>query len=321
MSYEKDGSRELLPCTLAKRPLARAPQSGDQLELKLAPAKNSLSCEAFILAGGVSSRMRRAKHLLDFGGVPLILQTARLLAPLVRKITVVGAQRTSVPLAIRAIPDDNFGIRSEVNSRVGPLAGIVTALSHSHSKWNLILACDMPYLNIRWLAWLLDRATKSDAEVLVPRAARGIEPLAAVYRRECGGAIAQSLFQRVTKVTEALKPLRLEVVDECEWRAFDPEGHVLNNLNTRAEYEQALAWFRAQGYITVGGPPPRPMQPPLNPVGRPIVQPMLPFHRQCRSLLPPDSHRAKEPHKGSPPLRPGLAKLLKLLPPPRLLVK
>ena len=63
----------------------------------VARAKSGPSFEAFILAGGVSSRMRRAKHLLDFGGVPLILQTTRLVAPLVRKITIIGARRNTVP--------------------------------------------------------------------------------------------------------------------------------------------------------------------------------------------------------------------------------
>ncbi|HKQ86765.1 MAG TPA: molybdenum cofactor guanylyltransferase [Candidatus Acidoferrales bacterium] len=227
------------------------------------PTKRSLSFEAFILAGGVSSRMRRAKHLLDFGGVPLILQTARLVAPLVRKITVIGAKRNTVPVGIRAIPDDDFGIRSEVNSRNGPLAGIVTALSHSHSAWNLIVACDMPYLNIRWLAWLLDRAAKSDAEVVIPRTTRGVEPLAAVYHRDCANPVARSLLRRVPKIVDALKLLRLEILNEPEWREFDPDGLVLNNLNTPTEYEQAQTWFRNQGYLTVGGKLERTPQPPL----------------------------------------------------------
>lgn len=226
--------------------------------------------EAFILAGGVSSRMRYAKHLLDFGGVPLILQTVRLVAPLVRKIAVIGARQHTVPAGIRVIPDDDFGIRSEINRRSGPLAGIVTALSHSHSPWNLILACDMPYLNVRWLAWLLDRAAKSDADAVIPQTARGIEPLAAVYRRDCYNAVAQSLIQRVPKITDALKLLRLEVVAEAEWREFDPHGLVLNNLNTPADYQQAQAWFRAQGYITIGGQLERTPPPPFEIRHRPI---------------------------------------------------
>ncbi len=241
----------------------------------LKPTKSSLPFEAFILAGGVSSRMGRAKHLLDFGGIPLILQTAQLVAPLVRKITVIGAKRHTVPVGIRAIPDDDFGIRSEVNSRKGPLAGIATALSCSHSTWNLILACDMPYLNIRWLAWLLDRAAKSEAQLVIPRTESGIEPLAAVYRRDCRNPITQSLLQRVPKVTEALRLLRLEALNENEWRELDPDGLVLKNLNTPAEYEQAQAWFRGQGYLTACGKLQHTPQQPVEIHHLPVSRPSL----------------------------------------------
>ena len=45
----------------------------------------------FILAGGASSRMGRNKGLLDFGGIPLMLHTVRLLQPLVAEVTIVGS--------------------------------------------------------------------------------------------------------------------------------------------------------------------------------------------------------------------------------------
>jgi molybdopterin-guanine dinucleotide biosynthesis protein A len=232
--------------------------------------------------------MQRAKHLLDFGGVPLILQTARLVMPLVRKITVIGARRNTVPVGIRTIPDDDFGIRSEVNSRSGPLAGIVTALSHSGATWNLILACDMPYLNIGWLAWLLNRAANSGAEAVIPRTRRGFEPLAAVYHRDCCNVFAQSLMRRVPKITDALKLLRLEIVKEAEWREFDPDGLVINNLNTPADYRQAQAWFRDQGYITIGGKLERTPQPPAEILHPPINRPPL-------VSLPPAKREDKPP--------------------------
>src|SRR5580704_8841622 len=54
----------------------------------------------FLLAGGASSRMGRDKGLLEFGGVPLILHTARLLEPLVAEVTVVGTPRRHAALGL-----------------------------------------------------------------------------------------------------------------------------------------------------------------------------------------------------------------------------
>src|ERR1700687_988958 len=147
---------------------------------------------AFILAGGASSRMGRDKGLLEFGGVPLILHTARLLEPLVAEVTVVGSPSRYARFGLHAIADDALAQCGPVTLGYGPLAGIATALAATRSRWNLIVACDLPYLSAGRLNWLLSRTLRSRGEAIVPRTQRGIEPLAAVHRRECGerGALA-----------------------------------------------------------------------------------------------------------------------------------
>src|SRR4029077_2496407 len=132
-----------------------------------------------------SSRMGRDKGLLDFGGVPLILHTARLLEPLVVEVTVVGHPGRYAKFGLCAIADDMQTRRGPDGPSCGPLAGIATALAATRSRWNLVVACDLPYLSAKWVEWLLSRALRSRAEAVVPRTQRGIEPLAAVYRQEC----------------------------------------------------------------------------------------------------------------------------------------
>ena len=135
----------------------------------------------FILAGGASSRMGRDKGLLDFGGVPLILHTARLLESLVAEVTVVGSPQRYAALGLHAIADENDEQTRGGPNRPsrGPLAGIAAALAATHSRWNVIVACDLPYLSKEWLDWLISRALRSRREAVVPRTERGIEPLAA----------------------------------------------------------------------------------------------------------------------------------------------
>src|ERR1700690_1848525 len=85
----------------------------------------------FILAGGASSRMGRDKGLLDFGGVPLILHTARLLESLVAEVTVVGSPHRYAALGLRAIADEDDGQAQDGPQKpgCGPLAGIAAALA------------------------------------------------------------------------------------------------------------------------------------------------------------------------------------------------
>jgi len=194
---------------------------------------------AFILAGGVSSRMGREKGLLEFGGEPVIVRTARLLEPLVTEVTVVGLPERYDALGLRAIADQNLGGREGKDAVRAPLVGIATALKATKAPWNLILACDLPYLTAEWLDWLLARAVDSGAQIVMPRTSRGLEPLAAVYRRECAAPIVAALERGIRKVTDAMAEFRMECLSEGEWSKHDPEGRVLRNMNAPSDYEEA----------------------------------------------------------------------------------
>jgi molybdopterin-guanine dinucleotide biosynthesis protein A len=190
--------------------------------------------------------MGQDKGLLDFGGIPLIVHTARLIEPLVAEVTVVGWPRRYAAMGLHSIADQDAAGRGSKRIRHGPLAGIATALAATRLPWNLIVACDLPYLSAAWLDWLLSRAIGSREQVVIPRTERGLEPLAAVYRRESGAAIAAALARGVRKVTDAIEELRMDVVYQREWRRLDPRVLVLKNMNTPGDYDEARRWWRAE---------------------------------------------------------------------------
>ena len=206
--------------------------------------KRRSAIAGFILAGGASSRMGRDKGLLELGGVPLILRTARLLESFVSDVTIVGSPRRYAALGLSAIEDDAYA-EGRDKSRSGPLAGIATALAATNSRWNLIVACDLPYLSAEWIDWLLSRAARSRGEAVVPQTERGMEPLAAVYRRECGAPLATALAGGVRKVSDAIKHCRVDLVYPREWRRIDPSGLILRNMNSPGDYEEAQKWWAA----------------------------------------------------------------------------
>jgi molybdopterin-guanine dinucleotide biosynthesis protein A len=201
---------------------------------------------AFILTGGASSRMGKAKALLEFGGEPLILRIARTIKPLVSSVIAVGPSEPYAALGLELIEDQKFGIADERGKSPGPLAGIASALKASRTGWNLIVACDLPYLSREWVAWLLARTNVSSAQIIMPRTAGGAEPLAAVYRRQCAEPIIAALHRGIRKVTDATAQLRTDFVTEREWHHIDPDGRVLRNMNTPEDYEGARKWLEAR---------------------------------------------------------------------------
>lgn len=201
--------------------------------------KRHLEVSAFILGGGASSRMGAEKGLLEIGNAPLILRTAQLLEPLVQEVTIVGHPERYSHLGLRAISDRAVQTGAENSAVRTPLVGIATALSVTGSPWNLILACDLPYLTREWVEWLLARPAKSGAQIVMPRTSAGLEPLAALYRRECAAPILGALERGIRKVTDALSHLQIEYVAEVEWSALDPEHRVLENMNSPEDYLDA----------------------------------------------------------------------------------
>jgi molybdopterin-guanine dinucleotide biosynthesis protein A len=50
----------------------------------------------------------------------------------------------------------------------------------------------------------------------------------------------------VRKVTEGMKRLEMEVLDEADWKRFDSAGRLFWNMNTQADYEEARQILEAE---------------------------------------------------------------------------
>jgi molybdopterin-guanine dinucleotide biosynthesis protein A len=192
--------------------------------------------DAFILAGGQSSRMGRDKALLEIGGETLLARAARLLERLTASVAVVGAQRSNANFDLPFLADHWPG--------AGPLGAIATALMRAKNPWALVLACDMPFVTEDWLAFLCERAMSAPAnsfDSLVPATANRLEPLCALYGATSLPALTKALDEGIRKVTDGLATLKIETVIENEWRRFSPDGSLFRNLNNRQDYLDAWA--------------------------------------------------------------------------------
>ncbi len=186
------------------------------------------SISAIVLAGGQSRRMGRDKALIDYEGRPIIAHVINTLHSLSDDIAVVSNR-----------PDlyGSFGTRvtPDYDPPCGPLGGIAAGLQAAQHPLAVVVACDMPFLNVTLLRWLVSLAEGFDA--VVPQTGSEYEPLHAVYRRECHGPIVQRLERGERRVISFFADVRLRPVPEPEWRVLDPAGRSLVNLNTPGDLE------------------------------------------------------------------------------------
>lgn len=197
----------------------------------------------YVLAGGGSTRFGQDKALAEIDGTPMLTRMCQLLAAATSEVRVVAAPGKYASLGIEAVADRWPG--------EGPLGGIITALQRTEedgpqSEWNLMVSCDMPFLTREWIAFLAQRASQSEAQVVLPRSHHGLEPLCACYKTNAGGAL-QTVFEAgERKVTRALQQVKMEVLDAADWKRFDSGGRLFWNMNTPVEYDEAKRILKAE---------------------------------------------------------------------------
>lgn len=196
----------------------------------------AIQIAAYVLAGGGSTRFGRDKALVEFAGKPMLARMIELMRTLTGEIKIVATMEKYAEFEAETLEDRWPG--------EGPLGGIVTSLVHSQdneptSEWNIIVSCDMPFLTAEWLRFLVERAVKSDAQVVVPQSAHGPEPLCACWRTDAVATLQGAFERGVRKVTQGISLLSAEVLDERDWKRFDSAERLFWNMNTAADYEEA----------------------------------------------------------------------------------
>lgn len=121
----------------------------------------------------------------------------------------------------------------------GPLGGIHAGLRASHARWNLVLAVDMPFVEARFLEYLLSRARGRKAVVTVPRVGGVCQPLCAVYRRRFAGFAEPALQAGKNKIEPLFSQCNVEVVEEAELLGYGYSTEMFRNLNTPEDVRAA----------------------------------------------------------------------------------
>ena len=192
----------------------------------------------YVLAGGKSSRMGRDKALLEIDGEPLVARAAQLVQAVLGDPVVIASTSGYESLGLKIVADDFPGY--------GPLGGIATALHVSTTPWNLVMACDLPYLTKPWLEYLIERALKSVADAVVPMNVRGPEPLCAMYHKNAEVRIRTAVEGGMRKVTDSFANLSVEHVEPSEWKGFASGGVLFKNVNSPADFKEAKARLSKQ---------------------------------------------------------------------------
>lgn len=189
-------------------------------------------CSGVILAGGLNSRFSgRNKAMIEIDGKRILDRIYEVFSEIFEEIILV----TNDPLQYRSwdmtMTSDIFSIRSS-------LTGIHAGLFCISNPYTFVTACDAPFLKKEMIQSLIQQITPK-ADVIIPETSTGLEPLCAVYSKQCLRPIERNLIEQKFRIRDIFRQLRVKKVSETFLRETDPELISFINVNTPEELDKA----------------------------------------------------------------------------------
>jgi molybdenum cofactor guanylyltransferase len=185
-----------------------------------------------VLAGGRSSRFGRDKLAERLEGRTLLTNAIDGVTPASTEILVIAAPDASLPVPARVT------LIHDPVAFEGPLAGVAAGLRAAHESIVLVVGGDMPTLVGAVIESMLVAVDASGVDACVLAHEGRPRPLPVALRREPALAVADRLLadgeRRLRALTEALNAV---VLQEETWRALDPYGMTVRDIDTPADLD------------------------------------------------------------------------------------
>ena len=189
-----------------------------------------------VLAGGLSRRLGRNKALETIGGQPLIRRVIDRISRIAEEVVVVVADQAQA----QALPLENqHRVVVDLHPGGGSLGGIFSGLSAARHHWAMVVACDMPFLNLDLARRML--ALREGADAVVPVLGERPEPTHAMYSKVCLPFMEQLLLANDLKISLFFDKVRVAYIPEVEILSLDPDCLSFFNVNSPDDLEKALA--------------------------------------------------------------------------------
>ncbi|MBF2074953.1 MAG: molybdenum cofactor guanylyltransferase [Synechococcales cyanobacterium C42_A2020_086] len=203
------------------------------------PVPSPLSLSAIVLAGGLSSRMGQDKALMTVAGTPLLLRICHAAQCCTSEVYVMTPWPERYASLLSAPEKPPIQLITETVSPQsavphGPLVGFAQALTRMQSEWVLLLACDLPRLQVEILQSWMQMLPQLPETIIaaLPRHPQGWwEPLCGFYRRRSLADLEAFIARGGRSFQQWLQPLSVH-----ELPLADPA--MLLNCNTPEELQR-----------------------------------------------------------------------------------
>jgi molybdopterin-guanine dinucleotide biosynthesis protein A len=179
-----------------------------------------------ILSGGKSIRMGKDKAFIEVEGVPIIKRIYDLFKELFQEVIIVTNQK-------EFYADFDSKTYSDLIPDKGALGGLYTGIFFSSFYYSFCVACDMPFIRKPLVEYLIE--SLNDEDVIVPRTMDGLQPLHAIYSKNCLNPIRKMIEEGKSRIFDFYNLVKVKIVDEKDFLSLDPLRESFININTPEE--------------------------------------------------------------------------------------
>jgi molybdopterin-guanine dinucleotide biosynthesis protein A len=183
-----------------------------------------------VLAGGRSSRFGSDKLAEPVGGEPLLHRAVRAVAKVSDEVLAVASPSGDLPVLPSDLPVPARTIRDD-EPHAGPLAALAVGLANADHPAAVVAGGDMPWLSPSVLSLLVDRLRSGDVDAAALELGGKAQPLPLGISRSALVTIRGLLTGGDRSLRSLLGGTRVALVEEPAWRALDPTGRTLADVD------------------------------------------------------------------------------------------
>jgi molybdopterin-guanine dinucleotide biosynthesis protein A len=196
-------------------------------------------CTGVILAGGKNSRLPgKKKTFRKIGDATILESIFKVFSNLFKEVIIV----VNDP---KDYADCDMTVVTDIIPSQCALAGLHAGLFYASYPHAYVAACDTPFVKEKVIEHIVNQI-EPGLDVVIPRTDDGLEPLSAVYSKECIPLIEKNLEKNIFMIKKFYRKKRVKEIPVEQLKAIDPDMQFIFNINTPEDLKKAKEMGKAK---------------------------------------------------------------------------
>ena len=185
-----------------------------------------------LLGGGRNSRLPGEKKAFRKIGDEMILETIyELFSSLFKEVIIVVNEP-------REFAGWDMMVVTDIIPSNCALAGLHAGLFYASYPYAYVTACDTPFVKRSVVEYIVG-SIRPGYEVIIPQTDDGLEPLSAVYSKDCIPLIEENLKKNIFMIKKFFRKKKVKEIPVDKLKMLDPQMQFIFNVNTPKDFEKA----------------------------------------------------------------------------------